>query len=70
MRPCAILEFVYNVRAFGDAGNMQEMKQNQLPGTCIHSMIIPATLAQLVEQCFRKAEVSGSIPEGGSMNQS
>jgi dTDP-4-dehydrorhamnose 3,5-epimerase-like enzyme len=25
-----------------------------------------ATLAQLVEQCFRKAEVSGSIPEGGS----
>lgn len=25
-----------------------------------------ATLAQLVEQCFRKAEVPGSIPGGGS----
>ena len=26
-----------------------------------------ATLAQLVEQCFRKAEVSGSSPESGSI---
>ena len=25
-----------------------------------------ATVAQLVEQCFRKAEVPGSIPGGGS----
>ena len=27
---------------------------------------VSATLAQLVEQCFRKAEVSGSTPESGS----
>ena len=28
-----------------------------------------ATLAQLVEQCFRKAEVPGSIPGGGSITK-
>lgn len=28
-----------------------------------------ATLAQLVEQCFRKAEVRGSTPRGGSIKK-
>ena len=32
-----------------------------------HAKIQYATLAQLVEQCFRKAEVPGSIPGGGSV---
>ena len=33
----------------------------------LHPLI--ATLAQLVEQCFRKAEVPGSNPGGGSKNK-
>lgn len=32
-------------------------------------MVASATLAQLVEQCFRKAKVPGSTPGSGSMKQ-
>lgn len=34
-----------------------------------HDAYLSATLAQLVEQYFRKVEVPGSIPGGGSMEQ-
>ena len=36
---------------------------------CNSSVLKFATLAQLVEQCFRKAKVPGSIPGGGSLSK-